>query len=116
MVCLRLGTKVSVEELRQRAAPGPQGLSLQQLRLVATDRGLACRCVRVSVDRLGQVSFPAIAHLSGGHYVVLHEFGPAGVVVGDPATGIVTWNLSWLAQCYTESLVLFDWPSRAPFP
>jgi CRP-like cAMP-binding protein len=116
MVCLRLGAKVSVEELRQKAAPGPQGLSLQQLRQVATDRGLACRCVRVSVDRLGQVSFPAIAHLSGGHYVVLHELGPAGVVVGDPATGIVTWNLSWLAECFTGSLVLFDRPIRATFP
>ena len=116
MVCLRLGAKVSVEELRQKVAPGPQGLNLQQLQQVATDRGLACRCVRVSVDRLGQVSFPAIAHLSGGHYVVLHELGPAGVVVGDPATGIVTWNLSWLAQCYSGSLVLFDWPIRATFP
>jgi CRP-like cAMP-binding protein len=111
MVCLRLGAKVSVEDLRQKATPGPQGLSLQQLRQVAMERGLACRCVRVSVDRLGQVSFPAIAHLSDGHYVVLHELGPAGVVVGDPATGIVTWNLSLLAQCYTGSLVLFDWPA-----
>lgn len=113
MVCLRLGATVSVEELRRQAAPGPQGLSLHQLRQVAAERGLACRCVRVSVDRLGQVSFPAIAHLSGGHYVVLHEFGPAGVVVGDPATGIVTWSLSLLAQSYTGSLVLFDWPTEA---
>ena len=36
MVCLRLGAKVSVEELRQKVAPGPQGLSLQQLRQAAT--------------------------------------------------------------------------------
>lgn len=67
----------------------------------------------MSVDRLGQVNFPAIAHLSNGHYVVLHDLGPAGVVVGDPATGIVTWTLSFLAQWYTGSLVLFDWPAEA---
>ncbi len=59
------------------------------------------------------LSFPAIAHLNDGHYVVLHDLGPAGAVVGDPATGIVTWNLSLLAQCYTGSLVLFDWPTEA---
>jgi ABC-type bacteriocin/lantibiotic exporter with double-glycine peptidase domain len=55
---------------------------------VAAEVGLPCQAVRVSVDRLGQVSLPAIAHLSSGHYVVLHELGAGGVVVGDPATGI----------------------------
>ena len=103
--------KVSVEQLRQKAALGPEGLSLQQLRQVATEIGLACRSVRVSADRLGQVSFPAVAHLSDGHYVVLHELGEAGVVVGDPATGIVTWNAELAARCYTGSLVLFDRPA-----
>src|SRR5262249_12763149 len=69
MVGLRLGARVSVEELRRKVAPGPGGLTLQQLRLLAEEIGLSCRSVRVSVDRLGQVTLPAIAHLSDGHYV-----------------------------------------------
>jgi hypothetical protein len=113
MVGLRLGAQVSVDELRQKKA-GPQGLSLQQLCDLAEQIGLPCRAVRVSVDRLGQVKFPAIAHLSGGHYAVLHELTECAVVIGDPASGIVTWNMAFLAQSYTGSLVLFDWPpSRA---
>jgi hypothetical protein len=111
MVALRFGAKISVEELREKAAPGPQGLNLRQLWQLATEHGLACRVVCVSADRLGDVNFPAIAHLNGGHYVVLHEMGPAGVVVGDPATGIVTWSVAFLGQCYTGSLVLFDHPA-----
>jgi ABC-type bacteriocin/lantibiotic exporter with double-glycine peptidase domain len=66
--------------------------------------------VRVSVDRLGQVSLPAVAHLADGHYVVLHELGAGGVVVGDPATGVVTWNREHLTRRYSGALLLFDPP------
>jgi CRP-like cAMP-binding protein len=111
MVSLRLERQVSVEDLRQKAAPGPEGLTLEQLRQLAESIGLTCQGVRVSVQRLGQVSLPAIAHLSGGHYVVLHEVGDAGVVVGDPATGIVAWSMAFLAECYTGSLLLFERPA-----
>jgi ABC-type bacteriocin/lantibiotic exporter with double-glycine peptidase domain len=62
------------------------------------------------VDRLGQVSLPAVAHLRSGHYVVLHELNESGVVVGDPEAGIVTWSLEFLAQCYSGALLLFDLP------
>jgi len=108
MVGLRFGTKVSVEELRRKAVPGPEGLSIQQLRQLADEIGLSCHSVRVSVDRLGQVNLPAIAHLNDGHYVVFHELGAGGVVVGDPATGIVTWNLDLLIRSFSGVLLLFN--------
>jgi CRP-like cAMP-binding protein len=111
MVSLRLGVPVSVEQLRQKVVPGPKGLSLQQLHELAGEIGLRCQAVRVSADRLGQVNLPAVAHLSGGHYVVLHEMGETGVVIGDPASGIVTWNMAFLSRCYTGSLLLFDRPA-----
>jgi CRP-like cAMP-binding protein len=106
MVGLRLGALVSVEELRRKVTPGPEGVSLQRLRLLAGEVGLVCQSVRVSPDRLGQVSLPAIAHLNDGHYVVLHELA-AGAVVGDPATGIVTWNREHLTRRYSGALLLF---------
>jgi CRP-like cAMP-binding protein len=107
MVSLRLGRPVSVEQLRDQVSPGPLGLTLEQLRELAEASGLACRGATVSAQRLGQVGLPAIAHLSGGHYVVLHELSAANVVVGDPAAGIVTWSTAYLAHCYTGSLLLF---------
>jgi CRP-like cAMP-binding protein len=108
MVALRRGARVSVEELRRRVTPGPEGLTLQQLRQVAAAVGLPCQSARVAVERLGQVRLPVIAHLSDGHYVVLHELSPGGVVVGDPATGIVTWNAGHLGRSYSGVLLLFD--------
>jgi CRP-like cAMP-binding protein len=112
MVGLRCGAPVSVEELRQKVTPGPEGVSLQRLRLLAEEVGLPCQSVRVSVERLGQVRLPAVAHLSDGHYVVLHELSAGGVVVGDPATGIVTWNRDFLTRAYSGALLLFDAASR----
>jgi len=112
MVSLRLDAPVSVEELRTKVTLGPQGLTLQQLQQLATHVGLACRAVRVSADRLGQVSLPAIAHLRDGHYVVLHELGTAGVVVADPASGLVTWHLDFLSRCWSGALVLFERPAE----
>jgi CRP-like cAMP-binding protein len=108
MVALRCGVPVTLEQLRQKAAPGPDGLSVQQLRRLAGEVGLTCQSARVSVERLGQVSLPAVAHLHGGHYVVLHELGMGGVVVGDPAAGIVTWSRAHLTQHYSGVLLLFD--------
>jgi hypothetical protein len=111
MVSLRVQAPVSVEQLRAKVTLGPQGLTLQQMEQLGAEVGLACQAVRVSADRLRQVSLPAIALLSHGHYVVLHELGAARVVVGDPAAGIVTWSLDFFAQRYSGSLVLFERPA-----
>jgi ABC-type bacteriocin/lantibiotic exporter with double-glycine peptidase domain len=112
MVSLRLGTPMSVEDLRAKVSPEPEGLSLQQLHDLAAEHGLPCQAVRVSVNRLGQVKLPAIAHLTDGHYVVLHELSESGVVVVDPAAGITTWSLEFLARSSTGALLLFDRPAR----
>jgi CRP-like cAMP-binding protein len=110
MVALRCGAMMSVGVLRAKVAPGPEGLTLRQLRYLAEGVGLPCRSARVSTDRLGQVTLPAIMHLRDGHYVVLHELRPGGVVVGDPATGIVTWDRASLTRCYSGMLLLFGPP------
>jgi ABC-type bacteriocin/lantibiotic exporter with double-glycine peptidase domain len=63
--------------------------------------------VRAEPVRLGQVRLPAIAHLRTGHYVVLYEMGQAGVVVGDPATGVVQLSLgSFTADCSSNLLLV----------
>jgi CRP-like cAMP-binding protein len=113
MVGQRLGARVSVAELRSQVEPGPDGLGLGQLRKLATENGLSCRSVRVSSDRLGQVTLPVVAHLSNGHYVVLHELSETAATVGDPETGIARWSLEFLVQCYSGALLLFDLP-QAP--
>jgi len=44
----------------------------------------------------------------------LHEVGPGGVVVGDPATDIVTWSVERLRLCYSGVLLLFDGTHPSP--
>ncbi|HEY7327875.1 MAG TPA: cysteine peptidase family C39 domain-containing protein [Gemmataceae bacterium] len=71
---------------------------------LAGEIGLPCHAVRVSLGRLGQVILPAIAHMNDGHYVVLHELGVGGIVIGDPETGIVSWNREPFAQSFSGGL------------
>ena len=59
----------------------------------------------VTVDVLVDPPYPVIIGTG-----LLGELGPAGVVVGDPATGIVNWSVPLLARCFTGSLLLFDPP------
>jgi CRP-like cAMP-binding protein len=112
MVSLRYGTHLNVEELRPKVSLGPKGLNVDQMLELAEEHGLPCRVVRVSVNRLDQVRLPAIAHLNDGHYVVLHELSESGVVIGDPAAGIVTWSIEFLGSCSSGALLLFDRPAR----
>lgn len=51
---------------------------------------------------------------SNGHYVILHELLAMGIMVGDRAAGIVTWNLDFLALSYFGALLLFDHTGREP--
>jgi ATP-binding cassette subfamily B protein len=99
-----------VEELRAKVSVSPEGLSLEQMLSLAAAHGLPCQAVRVSMNRLGQVRLPAIAHLNDGHYVVLHELSESGVVIGDPATGVLTWSVEFLARSASGALLLFDRP------
>ncbi len=58
--------------------------------------------------RLGEV-----AHLSEGHYVAVYATGPGGVVVGDPASAVVTWSVAFFRQCCSGNLLVFG-PALAP--
>jgi CRP-like cAMP-binding protein len=87
------GLEADLDRLRELARVGEHGATLMGLQQAGTALGLCCQAVRMDLGRLAQVSLPVIAHLRSGHYVVLYEMGTGGVVVGDPATGIV--RLCW---------------------
>lgn len=106
MVATRRGRRTTVEELRSVLPPGPAGLTLAQLRGLASSLGLHPQAVSVAAERLNLVTLPAVAHLRDGHYVVLHEVSPTGVVVGDPAAGVVTWSLAHTARHYSGALLV----------
>jgi CRP-like cAMP-binding protein len=107
MVARFHGLQVDLDRLRKLVPVGGQGTTGTDLRLAAATLGLRCLSVRVELERLSQVSLPAIAHLRSGHYVVLYGIGPAGVVIGDPATGIVRISRgSFCADCSGNLLLV----------
>ena len=51
-------------------------------------------------------TLPAIAHLSAGHYVVLYAQELNGLVIGDPAHGVVTVTTETFRRAWTGNLLL----------
>lgn len=97
---------ISLDSLRQSNPVGPEGASLLELQRAASALGLRCLPVRVAPEQLGQVTPPAIAHFRAGHYVVLYEFGPTGVAIGDPVTGLVRLSPEKFAHSCSGKLLL----------
>jgi Cyclic nucleotide-binding domain/Peptidase C39 family len=98
MVARCHGVAVSVERLCSLVRLGEKGATLLDLQRAAEALGL-----------------PAIAHMIDGHYVVLYAVGPAGVVLGDPASGVVTVSLPlFRLACSGRLLLLSPGQSAAP--
>lgn len=83
-----LGLEVTFEELAARAPAGPHGTSLADLAQAAHQVGARAVAVRVGLEQLPLARLPAVAHLTGGHYVTLFEVRANKLVLGDPAEGI----------------------------
>jgi CRP-like cAMP-binding protein len=100
------GQNIALETLRRRMCVEQRGTSLRELQQAAATLGLRSRAVRVGADQLGRVTLPAIAHLAGEHYVVVYSLGLSGVVIGDPAAGVLTLSLPAFLKTWTGLLLL----------
>jgi CRP-like cAMP-binding protein len=107
MLAKYLGVPADIEKIRSEIDLTTSGARLSQLRKASISLGLHCVAVRIAVERLRQLEPPAIAHYRSGHYVVLYECADLGVVVGDPATGIIRMSRSsFMESCSGNFLVL----------
>jgi CRP-like cAMP-binding protein len=107
------GRDVSPEALRRSVRLGPRGASLMALQEAAAALGFGCQAVRVGADQLADVTLPAVAHLAEGHYVVVYERGRDGIVVGDPAAGVVTLGADSFRRAWSGNLLLLTPPDEA---
>jgi len=81
-------------------------MNLLDLQRAALALGLAASAIRIGPHRLSDVTLPAIAHLTGGHYVTIFESGANSVVIGDPAVGILTWDRATFSRVWSGNLLL----------
>ncbi len=97
---------LSLPQLRCSIAVGPAGVNLLTLERAATALGFRAQAVRLGLDQLAAVRLPAIAHCLDGHYVVVWALSSDGVVVGDPASGILTLPLPAFQQSWSRNLLI----------
>jgi ATP-binding cassette subfamily B protein len=109
-VALHYRIPVSAERLRELAGTDRAGTNLGGLLAAAERLGFAARAVKSSYPALVLLPLPAVAHVRTdtglGHFLVVHRAGRRGVVVADPADGVL--RLSWdeFSRRWTGHLLL----------
>jgi ATP-binding cassette, subfamily C, bacteriocin exporter len=104
------GVKFGLENVRDLAGTDKVGTNLLGLVTAAERMGFTVKAVHGSYDALVLVPVPAVAHTKTpegyGHFVVLHQADSQGVVLADPARGIVRLDRAEFEQIWTGYLLL----------
>ena len=87
MVASYYGRKTDLNAIRQLNAISLTGSTIKGLVAVAAGMDLACRPLRVELDKIGHLHCPAILHWDMNHFVVLTKVRRNGVTIIDPALG-----------------------------
>jgi ATP-binding cassette subfamily B protein len=99
-----------LQQLRDLAGTDRIGTSLLGLVRAAEHLGFSAKGVKGSYKGLSQIPLPAIAHVKTeaglGHFVVLYQVSKSGVVVADPAHGVMKLSRETFCQRWTEYLLI----------
>ena len=103
-VCRHFGRAVPLPVVRDAVGTALDGTSLRGLAGGAERLGLTARSLKASQSRLDTLPLPAICHVGGNHWVVLHDVDKRSVRVMDPARGPrriprSEWDASWSGFC-----------------
>ncbi|MBV9521355.1 MAG: peptidase domain-containing ABC transporter [Alphaproteobacteria bacterium] len=106
LVCVAMiagfhGHELDLNALRRRFPVSLKGTTLKALIEIASRLGLSSRALRLEPEHLKQLRLPAILHWDLNHFVVLKSVGRRGIVIHDPARGIVTLSLAELSDHMT---------------
>jgi ABC-type bacteriocin/lantibiotic exporter with double-glycine peptidase domain len=92
MACLAMvlgyyGYRASVRELRDVCEPGRDGISAGALVRAARRLGMEAAGYRFTPQALQTLTYPAIAHWEGNHFVVVEKVTSRHIDIVDPAMG-----------------------------
>ncbi|MCH8936716.1 MAG: peptidase domain-containing ABC transporter [Gemmatimonadetes bacterium] len=107
------GGDASLVAVRELAFTDTNGTTLLALLRAAERLGFRASGASGDYDELGTVALPCVAHVVMDgilpHYVVVYRVGAKGVLLGDPARGIVRMRRSdFLAIWVTRSVLLLS--------
>ncbi len=109
-VARHYGLHVSLTRARELVRSDSQGSDLRSLQCGAEDLGFQSCCGRVKLEAIDKIPLPAIAHMGeecDGHFVVVFQISGNGIVIGDPASGLLTLTRTeFLSQWTMHALLL----------
>jgi len=89
MICKKYDKHVSMTKIRDIANVTSDGATLLSISYAAEKMGFNTRAMQASFEQLSSIALPAIIQWNDYHYVVLYEADKNGVVIADPAKGII---------------------------
>lgn len=93
MIAGYYGYETDLLNLRKRFSVSQHGVNLKQLMDMSARMQLVGRALQLEVGEIPQLQTPCILHWDMNHFVVLKSTRRKGIVIHDPAQGIV--NLNW---------------------
>ena len=102
------GHQIDLVSMRLYQSASGNGTSLHSLAMLAEQFSLNARPLRLEPADLGRLKLPAILHWDMNHFVVLKSAGRRGVVVHDPAKGVVRLSLKDVGQHFTGVAMEFS--------
>ena len=115
-VGLSHGQRWAMGAVREAVGTTAHGTTLLGLRRGAESLGFHARAARAEaslLDELEGVPLPLICHWDGNHWVVLHGDSPQGLVVADPARGVVQLPREQFLHHWNDGVVLLLEPDPA---
>lgn len=96
-----MGANVDMALLRRTYQISSRGMTLKEIRDIATDLGMVGRAVSCEINELRDIKCPAILHWGFQHFVVLEHVQRDKVIVNDPAVGKRTLGLEEVSKKFT---------------
>lgn len=92
MIAAYWGKDIGLEGLRQKYPVTSRGMNLANVVDLANSINLSTRPLRVEIERLAELSYPAILHWGMNHYVVAEREKNGKLYIVDPAHGGGSWH------------------------
>ncbi len=111
------GRIFTISTIREKVGTRQQGTNLLGLKQGSQVLGFNARGVKAPLDAIDKntIPLPAIIHWKGYHWVVLYGKKGKKYVVADPAVGIRYLEKKWLAEAWTDRVMLLLEPDPVRF-
>jgi ATP-binding cassette, subfamily C, bacterial len=110
-ICKHYGRFLSMTKSREAVGTGQLGTTLLGLKRGSETLGFNARAVKAApaiIDRIKEITLPAIIHWQGYHWVVLYDKRGKNYVIADPAVGVRYVSREELTKAWNGVTLLLE--------